>query len=136
MMVCTHWLMWPLKLSERARNYSCSQSIGIRVIYQIMDTTVCNSLEEVRSNIDRIDRQMVALIAERGKFVKQAARFKKNSDEVQAPQRVEQVIVKVRSLATEAGADAAIAEQVWRVMIAAFVKAELAEHAVSGDSAK
>ena len=97
---------------------------------------MCNSLEEVRSNIDRIDRQMVALIAERGKFVKQAARFKKNSDEVQAPQRVEQVIAKVRSLATEAGADAAIAEQVWRVMIAAFVQAELAEHAVSGDSAK
>jgi isochorismate pyruvate lyase len=32
----------------------------------------CESLEEVRSQIDRIDRQIVACIAERGAYVKQA----------------------------------------------------------------
>jgi len=55
----------------------------------------CSSLEEVRSNIDVIDRKIVALIAERGGFVMQAARFKKSTDDVKAPQRVEQVISKV-----------------------------------------
>ena len=58
----------------------------------------CASIEEVRSNIDRIDRQIVALLAERGIFVKQAARFKKTTDDVKAPQRVEQVIAKVTAL--------------------------------------
>ena len=49
----------------------------------------CDSIEEVRANIDRIDYQIVALLAERGGYVKQAARFKKTTDDVKAPQRVE-----------------------------------------------
>lgn len=37
----------------------------------------CNSLEEVRANIDRIDTEIIKLIAERGTFVVQATNFKK-----------------------------------------------------------
>ena len=89
----------------------------------------CSSIEEVRAQIDRIDRQIVALLAERGAYVKQAARFKKSSDDVKAPQRVEQVIAKVIGLSRELGANPAVTEQVYRAMIAAFINAELAEHA-------
>ena len=49
----------------------------------------CDSLEQVREKIDGLDRQIVGLIAERGAYVSQAARFKKDSDAVRAPQRVE-----------------------------------------------
>lgn len=89
----------------------------------------CNSIEEVRSNIDRIDRQIVTLLAERGGYVKQAARFKKTTDDVRAPQRVEQVIAKVTALSQELGANASVTEQVYRAMISGFINAELAEHA-------
>ena len=89
----------------------------------------CNSIEEVRSNIDRIDRQIVSLLAERGGYVKQAARFKKTTDDVKAPQRVEQVIAKVTALSQELGANASVTEQVYRAMISGFINAELAEHA-------
>ncbi len=89
----------------------------------------CHSIEEVRLNIDRIDRQMVTLLAERGGYVKQAARFKKTTDDVKAPQRVEQVIAKVTALAQELGANAVVTEQVYRAMILGFINAELAEHA-------
>ncbi|MBU2791522.1 chorismate mutase [Acidithiobacillus caldus] len=89
----------------------------------------CNSIEEVRSNIDRIDRQIVTLLAQRGAYVKQAARFKKTAADVKAPQRVEQVISKVMALSIELGANPTVTEQVYRAMIAAFVDAELAEHA-------
>lgn len=89
----------------------------------------CNSLEEVRTRIDQIDRQLVALLAERGAYVSQAARFKKTTDDVKAPQRVEQVIAKVTGLARELGANPAVTEQVYRAMIATFIQAELAEHA-------
>ena len=65
------------------------------------NTLTCNSLEEVRSNIDAIDQQIVSLIAQRGGFVMQAARFKKTSEDVKAPQRVEQVISKVRAIAAQ-----------------------------------
>ena len=93
------------------------------------DISTCNSLDEVRSNIDRIDRQIVAYLAERGGYVKQAAKFKKSSDDVRAPQRVEQVINKVVTLAGELGANATVTEQVYRAMISGFISAELAEHA-------
>jgi isochorismate pyruvate lyase len=89
----------------------------------------CTSIEEVRSNIDRIDRQIVVLLAERGIFVKQAARFKKTTDDVKAPQRVEQVIAKVTALSQELGANPSVTEQVYRAMISGFINAELTEHA-------
>ncbi|NML15026.1 chorismate mutase [Azohydromonas sp. G-1-1-14] len=89
----------------------------------------CASLEEVRAHIDRLDRQIVALLAERGGYVKQAARFKKSTDDVKAPARVEQVIAKVTGLAQELGADAVVVEKVYRAMIAGFIEAELREHA-------
>ena len=89
----------------------------------------CTSIEDVRSNIDRIDRQIVALLAERGIFVKQAARFKKTTDDVKAPQRVEQVIAKVMALSQELGANPSVTEQVYRAMISGFISAELTEHA-------
>ncbi|OQA32912.1 MAG: Salicylate biosynthesis protein PchB [Betaproteobacteria bacterium ADurb.Bin341] len=95
----------------------------------------CSSIEEVRAQIDRIDRQMVALLAERGAYVKQAARFKKSSDDVKAPQRVEQVIAKVMALSQELGANPVVTEQVYRAMIAAFIDAELAEHAALKEEA-
>jgi isochorismate pyruvate lyase len=96
----------------------------------------CNSLEQVRENIDRLDRQIVGLLAERGSYVTQAARFKKTTNDVKAPQRVEQVITKVVALSSEMGANPAVTEAVYRAMISAFINAELAEHAAlagSGD---
>lgn len=87
----------------------------------------CVSIETVRANIDRVDRQIVALLVERGAFVKQAARFKKDSDEVKAPQRVEQVIDRVTALAKELGGNAAVTECVYRAMISGFIQAELVE---------
>ena len=89
----------------------------------------CTTLDQVRENIDLLDQQIVTLLAERGGYVSQAARFKKDSDGVKAPQRVEQVITKVRDLSLEVGANPEVTEQVYRAMIAAFIAQELAEHA-------
>lgn len=90
----------------------------------------CNSLNEVRDNIDKIDRKIVALLAQRGALVTQAASFKKTTDEVKAPNRVEQVIAKVTALAQEQGANPAVVESVYRAMISAFIEAELKQHAL------
>jgi isochorismate pyruvate lyase len=84
----------------------------------------CASLAEVRQNIDLVDRQLVALIAERGAYVRQAASFKKSADEVPAPHRVAQVLARVNLLAAEMGADPAVIDATWRAMIAAFIDNE------------
>lgn len=88
---------------------------------------LCKDINEVRSNIDRIDNQIVTLIAERSGYVKQAAAFKKNTEEVKAPQRVEMVIEKVRKLAEEKDVNPDIVEGIYRTMIASFINFELAE---------
>ena len=60
---------------------------------------LCANLAEVRENIDRLDRQIVALLAERGRYVKDAARFKRDAFQVSAPARQAQVFAHVRELA-------------------------------------
>lgn len=84
----------------------------------------CESLAQVREQIDRIDAQIVQLLAERGGYVLAAARFKANPAEVRAPQRVEQVIARVRTLAEQQGAMPDVVERVYREMIEAFTDAE------------
>lgn len=94
-----------------------------------------HSIEEIRTSIDHVDREIVALLAKRGRLVHQAARFKKTADDVKAPQRVAQVVARVRALSEEMGADPSVAERVYRVMISAFIDAELAVHALLADNA-
>jgi isochorismate pyruvate lyase len=80
----------------------------------------CANLAEVRGNIDRIDRQIIQLMAERGKYVAEAGRFKADPAVVSAPARVEAIIAKVRKIASEDGLAETVAERTYRAMIAAF----------------
>ena len=87
----------------------------------------CNSIDEVRNNINNIDEQIVKLIALRGHFVNQAVKFKKNTADVKAPKRVEEVINKVKNLAQLNGANEEVVENVYRTMIDTFIKLEMKE---------
>lgn len=88
---------------------------------------ICNSLEEVRTNIDRIDNEIIRLIAERGTYVIQASQFKKDEDDVKDTGRVEKVIAKAREKAEEYGADSDMIEAIYREMISRFVNMEISE---------
>jgi isochorismate pyruvate lyase len=98
---------------------------------QLMSETLapeaCASLADVRQQIDRLDRAIVALLAERGRYVLAAARYKRTPAEVHAPARVEQVIAHVRRLAEEAGTSPAVVEHGYRALIAAYTVVEQAE---------
>ena len=87
----------------------------------------CNSIDEVRNNINNIDEQIVKLIALRGAFVTQAAKFKKDTADVKAPKRVEEVISKVKNIARLNGANEEVVENIYRTMIDSFIKLEMKE---------
>ena len=89
---------------------------------------LCANLAEVRENIDRLDRQIVALLAERGRYVKDAARFKRDAFQVSAPQRQQEVIDKVKALAEEKGAYPEVVEAAYRALIAGFIAREQQDH--------
>jgi len=89
---------------------------------------LCANLAGVRANIDRLDDEIVRLIAERAMYVKDAARFKRDAFQVSAPARQAQVFDKARALATRHNAGFANLEQVvdatYRAMVAAFIANE------------
>ncbi len=85
----------------------------------------CKNLLQVRENIDRIDSEIIELIAERGTYVAQAANFKKDEESVKDTNRVEKVIAKVRAKAEECGANADMIETIYREMISKFVSMEM-----------
>jgi len=87
----------------------------------------CKNIEEIRENIDSIDKEIVKLLSQRSNFVKQAAKFKKNNEDIEAPQRVEEVIKKVKTLAVRYEMPPEIAENVYRVMIENFINSETEE---------
>ena len=88
----------------------------------------CKTIEEVRENINRIDRDIVELISQRSRYVGQAAKFKKTTEDVKAPVRVEEIISKVRNLAVEKNLDPDIVEKIYRTMITCFIDYELKAH--------
>jgi isochorismate pyruvate lyase len=87
----------------------------------------CKSLKDVRSNIDRIDNEIIRIIAERGDYVRQASKFKKDAQDVKSSDRVEAVIQKVRLLSEKYGANPDMAEELYRKMIAGFIDMEMNE---------
>lgn len=89
---------------------------------------LCANLADVRENIDRLDRQIVALLAERGRYVKDAARFKRDAFQVSAPQRQQEVIDKVKALAEKEGAYPEVVEAAYRALIAGFIAREQQDH--------
>ncbi|HRA77478.1 MAG TPA: chorismate mutase [Burkholderiaceae bacterium] len=89
---------------------------------------LATSLAEVRDAIDSLDDRIVALIAQRAMYVKDAARFKADAFQVAAPARQARVFANVRALAArhDRGFDGLedVVEATWRAMVAAFVAAE------------
>ena len=87
--------------------------------------TICSTLDEVRQNIDRIDDEIVKLIAERAGYVKQASGFKRNVAEVNADERRKAIYNKVRAKAEAVGADPDMVEALYKEMIARNIAMEM-----------
>lgn len=81
----------------------------------------CQSLEQVRENIDRLDRQIVPLLAERAGYVEQAAGFKETKAKVVDTDRIEAIVRKIRHLAVEEGTSPDLIEHIYRAMIDAYI---------------
>ncbi len=93
-----------------------------------MPTAVhCDSMQEVRSHIDALDAQIVALLAQRSAYVAQAARIKPSADRIVDVERIEFIIGRVRQMAQDQGGPPDVAEATYRAMIDAFIAFERTE---------
>src|SRR4051812_28259600 len=84
----------------------------------------CQTLAEVREQIDRIDRGIVQAIGERRQFVLAAAAFKPSVTAVAAPDRVASMIQERRRWAEEESLDPDMLEELFRNLVTRFVAQE------------
>ncbi len=77
----------------------------------------CLALSEVRQEIDRVDRQLVPLLAERMSYIHRAGVLKTDRGAVHDDTRIEEVVAKVQREAEANGLDPHFAESLWRELM-------------------
>ncbi len=77
----------------------------------------CQTMTEVRSEIDRVDRALIDLLAERWTYVDKAWVFKRSPEEASVPWRNKDVIDKVKARAAQTDMPPEMAEALWRLII-------------------
>jgi isochorismate pyruvate lyase len=87
----------------------------------------CQSLEEARGEIDKLDEEIVGLIAQRNAYIKQIAHFKTSVDEIKSDERIQYIISKVRQQAIALDLSPNLINDLYIRMIDAMVESEVAE---------
>jgi len=86
----------------------------------------CQSIDEIREEIDRVDRAIISLIGERYEYIKAVVRFKKPTKEaIVAEKRFNEVLASRRILAEEYGLNPDMIEKLYRIMMNHFIEEEL-----------
>jgi len=86
--------------------------------------TQCETMADVRREVDRLDRELVDLLTQRQAMMDEAGRIKKSRDLVRDVPRIEQVVANVLAEAAKTGLSPAIAEPVWRLLIEKSIEHE------------
>ena len=92
-----------------------------------MEIKKCETLEELRKEVDKVDEKIVASIGERNEYIKQASKFKKSVDEIKEKSRIDEVIGKVRHQAVMLGVSPNTMAEIYTLMIDEMVETEIAE---------
>jgi len=87
----------------------------------------CNSLQEIRDEIDKLDYQLVDLLSQRSHLIRQAAKFKNSVDEVKANDRIDFIMQRVRNRAIELGINPNMISELFTIMIDEMVETEISE---------
>ena len=85
----------------------------------------CNSIEELRHEIDEIDNSIIGLIGKRLTYIHNIIKYKNNIDEVYAKSRYDAVLSKRREIAATHNLDPDVIEKIYRIMMDYFIKEQL-----------
>ncbi|SHE87639.1 chorismate mutase [Ruegeria intermedia] len=78
----------------------------------------CGTMQELRKQIDKLDRQLIELLVTRATYIDRASELKPGEGlPARIPERVEDVVQKVRSNSVDLGLDPDLAERLWRILI-------------------
>lgn len=86
----------------------------------------CSSMDELRGDIDQLDRVIVELLSIRQGYMEQAAHIKQDRNLVRDERRIEDVVTKVIAHAEKVGAHPELVEKLYRQMIEWCINYEMA----------
>lgn len=81
-------------------------------------------MQDIRAQIDALDKRLVTLLAERQKLIAAAGKVKPSRDTVRDEARIEEVVRLVLAEAKKSGLAREIAEPVWRQLIESSIAYE------------
>lgn len=87
----------------------------------------CENIQDIRVEIDNIDKKIINLLGTRYNYVKAASKFKKSEENVRADDRVKKMIEKRREWAESEGLSPDIVENIYRTLVNYFISEELNE---------
>ncbi len=87
----------------------------------------CQSMNDIRCEIDSIDKELISLISKRAGYVNKAAEFKKSERDVKAPQRVEKMLTQRKIWAEEENINPNFIEKLFSDMVSYFINKEMQE---------
>ncbi len=85
----------------------------------------CSNMDDIRSEIDHIDRQIISLLGNRLGYVEAAAKFKSSKTSVRALDRVASMLEDRERWATEQGLQSEPIRQLYENLIHYFTEHEL-----------
>ena len=85
----------------------------------------CINIQEIRTEIDEIDRQVIASFAKRFAYVKAASKFKTDATSVRAKERFAAMLEQRRIWAQEDDLNPDVIEKIYRDLITYFIEEEL-----------
>lgn len=85
----------------------------------------CKTMVEVRTGVDKVDRQLAALLGERFAFMDAAARIKTARETVRDEPRKAQVLGNARENARVSGVPKDVAVKLWDELVEASIAYEL-----------
>ena len=83
------------------------------------------SMVDIRAEIDRLDRQVLALLGQRFAYVKAASKFKTSETTVRAPERLQAMLQQRRVWAEEEGLDVDVIEKMYQDLVNHFIDEEM-----------
>ncbi len=85
----------------------------------------CRTMAQVRHGVDRLDEQIVALLAERFRYMEAAARIKQDRGAVRDEGRKAEVIANARRVAAEESVPVEPIEEIYERLVESSISYEL-----------
>jgi isochorismate pyruvate lyase len=85
----------------------------------------CESMTDIRAEIDRLDHQVITLLGQRFSYVKAASKFKTSETSVRAPERFQAMLKQRRVWAEEEGLNADAIEKLYQDLVNHFIDEEM-----------